>query len=63
MIRFGENGDIPQLKHLWKECFADEDAYIDAFFFMRCIKRKMCFWRRKRGCFWEHPFFCREAFI
>jgi len=32
MIHFGENGDIPQLKHLWKECFADEDAYIDAFF-------------------------------
>lgn len=33
MIRFGQTEDIPELKKLWKECFADEDAYIDAFFY------------------------------
>lgn len=32
MIRFGKITDLPELKALWKECFADEDAYIDAFF-------------------------------
>lgn len=32
MIRFGKPEDIPELKNLWKECFDDEDAYIDAFF-------------------------------
>lgn len=32
MIRYGNNTFLPALKALWKECFADEDAYIDAFF-------------------------------
>lgn len=32
MIRYGDSRSIPELKKLWKECFADEDAYIDAFF-------------------------------
>lgn len=32
MIRYGNSRSIPELKRLWKECFADEDAYIDAFF-------------------------------
>ena len=32
MIRSGNNRSVPELKKLWKECFADEDAYIDAFF-------------------------------
>ncbi|MDE7311427.1 MAG: GNAT family N-acetyltransferase [Eubacterium sp.] len=32
MIRYGKPADLPGLKALWKECFADEDAYIDAFF-------------------------------
>lgn len=32
MIRFGDAKSIPELKKLWKTCFADEDAYIDAFF-------------------------------
>lgn len=33
MIRYGDQTKIPQLKHLWKECFADdEDAYIHDFF-------------------------------
>lgn len=32
MIRFGDTKSIPELKKLWKTCFADEDAYIDAFF-------------------------------
>lgn len=32
MIQYGELKFIPALKRLWKECFADEDSYIDAFF-------------------------------
>ena len=32
MIQYGNRQGIPELKRLWKECFADEDAYIDAFF-------------------------------
>lgn len=32
MIHYGNSRSIPKLKRLWKECFADEDAYIDAFF-------------------------------
>lgn len=32
MIRYGKPAFVPGLKALWKECFADEDAYIDAFF-------------------------------
>ncbi len=32
MIRYGDTGSIPKLKTLWKACFSDEDAYIDAFF-------------------------------
>lgn len=32
MIRFGDTKNIPELKKLWKTCFADDDAYIDAFF-------------------------------
>lgn len=31
-IRYGSLLKIPQLKKLWKECFADEDAYISDFF-------------------------------
>lgn len=32
MIRYGDQKSIPELKRLWKECFSDEDAYINAFF-------------------------------
>lgn len=32
MIQYGDRTKIPQLKKLWKECFADDDAYIDGFF-------------------------------
>lgn len=32
MIQYGDQTKIPQLKKLWKVCFADEDAYIDDFF-------------------------------
>ncbi len=32
MIRFGDQECILGLKKLWKECFADEDAYINSFF-------------------------------
>ncbi len=32
MIRQGDITYIPELKRLWKTCFEDEDAYIDAFF-------------------------------
>lgn len=32
MISYGDREYVPQLKRLWKECFDDEDAYIDAFF-------------------------------
>lgn len=32
MIRYGEDRMIPELKKLWKTCFADEDAYINDFF-------------------------------
>lgn len=32
MIRYADRAWIPQLKQLWKMCFADEDAYINDFF-------------------------------
>ena len=32
MIRYGFDRMIPELKKLWKTCFADEDAYINDFF-------------------------------
>lgn len=32
MIRPADRQSVPELKRLWKECFADEDAYIDAFY-------------------------------
>lgn len=32
MIRFAEDWMIPQLKKVWKECFHDEDSYIEFFF-------------------------------
>lgn len=32
MIRCGDTKSIPKMKRLWKECFADADAYINAFF-------------------------------
>jgi len=31
-IRFATNQDITQLKHIWKVCFGDSDAYIHEFF-------------------------------
>lgn len=31
-VQYGEKKYIPELKKLWGACFADEDAYIDAFF-------------------------------
>lgn len=31
-VQYGGKQDIPELKKLWKACFDDEDAYIDAFF-------------------------------
>lgn len=32
MMQYGDRTKIPQLKKLWKACFADEDAYIHDFF-------------------------------
>lgn len=32
MIRFADNTMINELKKMWKECFHDEDSYIDFFF-------------------------------
>ncbi len=32
MIRYADRAWIPQLRQLWKTCFADEDAYINDFF-------------------------------
>lgn len=31
-IRFSKFSDISQLKHIWKVCFGDSDAYIETFF-------------------------------
>lgn len=32
MIRFADNTMVTELKKIWKECFHDEDTYIDFFF-------------------------------
>lgn len=32
MICYGDRAYVPQLKRLWKECFDDEDTYINSFF-------------------------------
>lgn len=32
VLRHADESDFPALKHLWRTCFGDEDAYIDQFF-------------------------------
>ncbi len=43
-ITFAKMEWIPQLKQIWKECFHDEDSYIDFYFMKRFTEENMLVW-------------------
>ena len=43
-ITFAKMEWIPQLKQIWKECFHDEDSYIDFYFMNRFTEENMLVW-------------------
>lgn len=44
MVKFAETWMVPQLKKIWKECFHDEDTYIDFFFSRRFCCENCLVW-------------------
>ena len=46
MISFAAKEDLNDLKHIWKECFHDEEQYIDFFFFNHRIEEETLVYRQ-----------------